>query len=265
MFLVRVIMPYLILSSIAEWYTTIEHYVFLITHLTTSYVTQDSPYATRHCVSPWWIIFVVGGFECSTTRFLWDCRRFHQWWPCSWFGFERHLPWFCAPELACWLCNVSERSSMQLVSQHGECEEGLFKVSHLSAWSISSLCLVPDRKDCWRWSWNRDCMPWTRKSISPQPRSYYYIYWSACRVRTVKGLRPICFFPSVPRLVPQPCWVWRLCFSCCLGRPNHSARKSGTGLYLPPSGTAWWPSPLMHIVTWGCEKEKIPAVYSYHV
>ena len=137
MFLVRVIMPYLILSSIAEWYTTKEHYVFLITHLTTFYVTQDSPYATRHCVSPWWIIFVVGGFECSTTRFLWDCRRFHQWWPCSWFGFERHLPWFCAPELACWLCNISERSSMQLVRHHGECEEGLFKVSHLSAWLMT--------------------------------------------------------------------------------------------------------------------------------
>ena len=47
---------------------------------------------------------------------------------------ERHLPWFYAPELACWLCEAAERSSMQLVSHHGVCEEGLFEGSHLSAW-----------------------------------------------------------------------------------------------------------------------------------
>ena len=48
--------------------------------------------------------------------------------------YERHLPWFYAPELACWLCEAAERNSMQLVSHHGVCEEGLFEGSRLSAW-----------------------------------------------------------------------------------------------------------------------------------
>ena len=48
--------------------------------------------------------------------------------------YEQHLPWFYAPELACWLCKAAERSSMQLVSHHGGCEEGLFEGSRLSAW-----------------------------------------------------------------------------------------------------------------------------------
>ena len=48
--------------------------------------------------------------------------------------YEQHLPCFYAPELACWLCEASERSAMQLVSHHGACEEGLFEGSRLSAW-----------------------------------------------------------------------------------------------------------------------------------
>ena len=49
-------------------------------------------------------------------------------------AYEQHLPWFYAPELTCWLCKAAERSSMQLVSHHGVCEEGLFEGSPLSAW-----------------------------------------------------------------------------------------------------------------------------------
>ena len=136
--------------------------------------------------------FVVGA-TCARRKWVGELRR---------HVYEQHLPWFYAPELACWLCEAAERSSMQVVSHHGVCEDGLFEGSRLSAWlkpweeswNTWFLCLASNpKKDCWKWLWGRDFPPWMAMSTFLQPRNLL----ENAQGRKVKGILAICP-PSCP-------------------------------------------------------------------